>query len=98
MKTAADNAGRVVIPKALREAAGIRPGAPLEIRVVGDHLEIEAAPLPVRLERRSGLLVAVPEGPRPVLSNETVRKTVDDLRSGRGAVGQGGDAKGEDPS
>jgi len=88
MRTAADRAGRVVIPKALREGAGIKPGDPLEIRLVGDHLEIEPAPLPVKLERRGSLLVAVPEGPRPVLAEETVARTVEDLRGGRGAGGK----------
>lgn len=93
MRTAIDKAGRVVIPKELREAAGIKPGAPLELRRVGDHLEIEAAPLPVKLERRGGLLVAVPDGPRPVLTGETVQKTLDGLRGDRAASGHAGDKK-----
>lgn len=86
MKTAIDNAGRVVIPKALREAAGLKAGVPLEIRLVTDHLEIEVAPLAVELKRHGGLLVAVPVEPTPTLTHAVVQKAADRLRGARGAA------------
>src|SRR5579884_2496742 len=50
MKTTIDQAGRIVVPKAIRKAVGLSPGTPLEIRVVGSHIELEPAPLPVQLK------------------------------------------------
>jgi AbrB family looped-hinge helix DNA binding protein len=38
-----DSAGRVVVPKRLRDALGLSPDTPLEIDVVGDHLELSAS-------------------------------------------------------
>jgi AbrB family looped-hinge helix DNA binding protein len=40
MHVAIDGAGRVVVPKPLREQLGISPETPLEIEVVDGHLEL----------------------------------------------------------
>jgi AbrB family looped-hinge helix DNA binding protein len=40
MNVAIDSAGRVVVPKALRDQLGISPATPLEIEVVDGHLEL----------------------------------------------------------
>jgi AbrB family looped-hinge helix DNA binding protein len=60
MKTTIDAAGRLVIPKAVRQEAGLRPGMVLEVQVREGRIEIEPAPLPVKLVRKGRLLVAVP--------------------------------------
>ncbi len=86
MKAAIDSAGRLVIPSEVRRAAGIQPGMPLEVRYCDGHVEIEPAPLPVRLERRGRWLVAVPEAAVPPLSAETVEHTRQTIRSERGQV------------
>ena len=86
MKTAIDNAGRVVIPKALRDAAGLKAGVPLEIRLVTDHLEIEVAPIAVELKRQGGLLVAVPVETTPTLTHATVQKAADRIKGARGVT------------
>ena len=55
MKTTIDKAGRVVIPAAVRERAGLSPGAELEIIVdeLGIRLErIAAGPRLVKVGRR----------------------------------------------
>ena len=78
-----DIAGRLVIPKDIRLEAGIRPGMPLDIRVREGRIEIEPAPLRVRLEKRGRLLVAVPEDEVPVLRSDTVEQTRDKLRRER---------------
>jgi AbrB family looped-hinge helix DNA binding protein len=77
-RTTIDGAGRLVIPSDVRRAAGIRPGTLLDVRYRDGHIEIEPAPLPVRLERRGRWLVAVPEEPEeavPPLTVETVEQT-----------------------
>jgi AbrB family looped-hinge helix DNA binding protein len=38
-----DKAGRLVLPKAIREEAGIEPGIPLRIAVRDGRVEIEPA-------------------------------------------------------
>ena len=49
MRTAIDAAGRVVIPKALRDALGLSAGQPLEIDERDGRLEIVPAATPMRL-------------------------------------------------
>lgn len=89
MKTTIDNAGRLVVPKKIREAAGILPGAELTIRVADGRIEIEPAPLEVRLVKRGSLTVAVPRKRVPPLTREAVGRTLDGLRRrGGGAAGE----------
>lgn len=60
MRTTIDQAGRLVIPKALRDRIGLRPG-PAEVTVEGAALKIE----PVAddaVERRGDRLVIPPSG------------------------------------
>lgn len=38
------NKGQIVIPAGIRHRYGIKPGTPLEIREVGDHLELYLLP------------------------------------------------------
>jgi AbrB family looped-hinge helix DNA binding protein len=80
MKVAMDTAGRIVVPKALRDALGLKPGQLLEIRAGEGRLEIEVAPTPMRLERRGKGVVAVPESGLPALSAEQVRETLERTR------------------
>ena len=75
MKTTIDAAGRLVIPKEIRRQAGLRPGTQLEVRWHDGRIEIEPAAMPVRLERRGRLLVAVSEAQVEELTVETVEET-----------------------
>ncbi|MGD9894017.1 MAG: AbrB/MazE/SpoVT family DNA-binding domain-containing protein [Dehalococcoidia bacterium] len=87
MKTTIDNAGRVVIPKKIREAAGIEPGMELDVRLCEGRVEIEPAAVPVKLVRRpGGMLVAVPEVPIDPLPHEVVEQMLDELRGRRGRI------------
>ena len=54
-----DRAGRIIIPKAIREHLGLTGGQALEIRERAGRIEIEAAPTPMALEEHGGMLVAV---------------------------------------
>lgn len=80
MRTTLDSAGRLVVPKALRQALGLRAGQALEIRAGDGRLEIEPAPTPMRLQRRGKGVVAVPQEDLPPLSAELVRETLERVR------------------
>ena len=80
MKVALDAAGRLVIPKSLRQALGLKPGQPLEVRAADGRLEIEIAPTPMRLAKRGKGVVAVPEADLPVLTAEQVRDVLERVR------------------
>jgi AbrB family looped-hinge helix DNA binding protein len=83
MKTTIDAAGRMVIPKEIRREAGLQPGMPLEVRWREGCIEIEPAPLPVKLVRKGRLLVAVPQQDTGPLTAETVERTRRRLRRER---------------
>lgn len=78
MQFTIDPAGRIVIPKAIRERLGLVPGEPLELREREGHLEIE--PAPMRLARRKHGAVTVPEVGLPPLTDELVRATLERVR------------------
>lgn len=80
MRSTIDGAGRVVIPKDLRERLDLQTGTPLEIRERDGLIEIEPTSTPMRLQRRAGVNVAVPEQPLPPLTDEIVRDTLERTR------------------
>jgi AbrB family looped-hinge helix DNA binding protein len=83
MRTTIDSAGRLVIPKEIRQQAQISPGMPLEVRLREGHIEIEPAPLDITIRRRGRLAVAVPHKPVPPLPSGTVEETRRRLRRER---------------
>jgi AbrB family looped-hinge helix DNA binding protein len=80
MRTTIDGAGRVVVPKPLRDALGLDAGQAVEIRLADGRLEIEPAATPMRLARRGRSLVAVPGHRLPKLTAEQVRATLERIR------------------
>ena len=80
MKTTIDAAGRLVVPKALREMLGLHAGQILEVRAGDGRLEVEIAPTPLQLKRRGKGLVAVPDEVLPPLTAEIVRETLERVR------------------
>jgi AbrB family looped-hinge helix DNA binding protein len=75
-----DNAGRIVVPKRLREELGFKAGQRLELSAVDGRLEVEHPTTPMRLEKRDGRLVAVAEQEMPTLTTELVRETLEQIR------------------
>jgi len=83
MKTTIDSAGRLVVPKTIRDACGLEPGSDIEIRAAEGRIEIELAPLEVTLERRGRLVVAVPAKPVARLTAREVEETIEKVRGSR---------------
>jgi AbrB family looped-hinge helix DNA binding protein len=80
MKTAIDAAGRIIVPKPLRDALGLAPGQVLEISATDGRLEIAIAPTPMSLKKRGKGVVAVPEEPLPALTADEVRRVLEGTR------------------
>ncbi len=80
MKTTMDSAGRIVVPKALRQALNLQPGQALDIRAGEGRLEIEIAATPMTLQRRGKAVVAIPESELPTLTADVVRETLERIR------------------
>lgn len=83
MKTTIDAAGRIVIPKKLREQAGLQPGMELEVRCRDGRIEVEPAAPGYQMERRGRFLVAVTGSTTATLTREMVEETREDIRRER---------------
>ncbi len=86
MKTTIDAAGRLVIPKRLRDEAGLTPGMELEVRCRDGRIEVAPAESTVRLERRGRFLVAVPDESASTLTREMVDELIETIRNERGLI------------
>lgn len=80
MKTAIDAAGRVIVPKSLRDELGLSPGRQLEIHARDGVLVIEPLPTTVTLVRKGKTFVARPATPLPALTADEVRAALDGAR------------------
>jgi AbrB family looped-hinge helix DNA binding protein len=80
MRTTIDSAGRIVVPKPLRDALGLVGGERLEIRAHDGTLEVDVIPVPMHLEERDGVLSAIPSEPLPALTAQQVREIVERVR------------------
>jgi AbrB family looped-hinge helix DNA binding protein len=80
MKVVLDTAGRLVVPKPLRQALGLEPGQVLEIQAADGRLEIEIVLTSMRLRKRGKGVVAVPDAGLPALTAEQVRDTLERSR------------------
>ena len=79
-----DRWGRLVLPKRIRDEAGIEAGMPLDILVDDDgRIEIEPAPLRVRIVKQGRLHVALPLEPVEPLTSDAVRQAQLALRERR---------------
>ena len=80
MKATIDAAGRIVVPKSLRQELGLKPSQSLEVRAKDGCLVIEIAATPVKLQKRGKGVVAVPETDVPPLTAKQVRDTLEHVR------------------
>lgn len=63
MKTTIDSAGRLVIPKALRDRLGLAPGSTVDISPYGSGLQLFAVSRTARLRTVRGDVVAESDTP-----------------------------------
>lgn len=81
MRTTIDAAGRVVIPKQLRQAAAFEPGQELEIIERDGRIEIEPVSARIELVERAGFLAAeVPGDDGPAMTSDDVRDLLERTR------------------
>ena len=62
VETKVDSVGRIVVPKALRDALGLTPGTTLDVSRYGAGLQLIPTGRTARLVEEDGVLVATGEG------------------------------------
>lgn len=75
-----DKSGRLVIPKKVRNEAGLSDGMPLELRVIDGGIELKPEPVPRSIEESGAFFVAKPLEKIPPLEAEIVRAVISELR------------------
>lgn len=71
-----DKAGRLVIPKSIRDAMGLRPGSSLKVDFVDGKIEIDYAPVEWRLRiHEDGLPILETDAALPELTDEIIHET-----------------------
>jgi AbrB family looped-hinge helix DNA binding protein len=84
MRTTIDNAGRIVIPKRIRNEAGLAPGTEVEVELYDGRVEIEpVSDVRFRLVNRDGRAWIEADRELPTLTDEQVRETLERVRDRR---------------
>ena len=77
METTIDAAGRIVVPKPLRDALGLLPGTKLDVSVYGAGIQLVPAGRTARLVEEDGVLVATGEAS---IDDDDVFSLLDSMR------------------
>lgn len=80
MRATMDAAGRVVIPKSLREAIGLGDGGEVDIQLTDGALIVTPPTVRKRVVDRNGRATIVPDEDLPPLSDDVVRDVLDVIR------------------
>lgn len=80
MRTTIDSAGRIVVPKALRDQMGLSSGRQIDLIFTDGRLEIEVVPAEVTVDRADALPTLVPTTEMPPLTDQQVRDTIEATR------------------
>jgi AbrB family looped-hinge helix DNA binding protein len=81
MKTTIDSGGRVVIPKRMRELAGLEPGIEVVVGFQDGKIQIAPATKPVKMVRKGTTFVLRAPRGTPPLTVEQVNEIVDRIRT-----------------
>ena len=74
MRTTIDSAGRLVVPKVLRDRLGLKPGSAVDVSPYGAGLQMVAVSRTARVRTIRGITVAASE---TVITDEDVFALVD---------------------
>lgn len=80
MRTTIDAAGRIVVPKPIRDELGLTAGAEVDLRAVDGRIEIEVPATPMRLEEHGHGVAAVADREMPTLTAGIVRDVLERVR------------------
>jgi AbrB family looped-hinge helix DNA binding protein len=80
MRTTMDSAGRIVVPKRLRDELGLKAGQEIDVSLRDGHIEIAPVSAELTLVERDGVLVAEPDREMPELTAEMVRDVLERVR------------------
>lgn len=80
MSVTIDAGGRLVVPKQVREAMGLRPGMMVDVSFVDGGIRIEYAPVEADLTIDDGLPRIVPRQAQPTLDDRSVRAVLETTR------------------
>ena len=83
MKTTIDRAGRVVIPKAIRERVGLQPGMEVEISEDNGRVELEPLPPQGRMVYEDGLPYWESAPGTPPITLEEINEAIREIREER---------------
>lgn len=80
MRVTIDSAGRMVIPKSLREAIGVGDGGEVEVQLTDGALLLAPPTVRKHVEQRDGRATIVADEQLPPLSDSVVRDVLDGIR------------------
>lgn len=80
MSTTIDAGGRIVIPKAMRDALGLTAGSEVEIALRDGAIVLSPVGTGMRLAKRGRSVVAEAEEDLPALTADAVRATLEGVR------------------
>jgi AbrB family looped-hinge helix DNA binding protein len=80
IQTTIDSAGRLLLPKTVRDEAGVLPGMALRVSVQNGRIELEPVAREVRIVQKGPLRIAVPVEEGPSLTEETVERVRREIR------------------
>lgn len=80
MNVTIDKAGRIVVPKVLRDRMGLNAGDELEIEEFNGKIEISKPVRERKLVEKNGLLTLEPDPSEPVITQEQVREQLERAR------------------